>query len=41
MSKSDARYERIPALGENSEAILQEIGYDTGTIESLKQDKVI
>lgn len=41
MSASEARYDRIPALGEDSEAILGEIGYETSAIESLRRDKVI
>jgi crotonobetainyl-CoA:carnitine CoA-transferase CaiB-like acyl-CoA transferase len=41
MSASEARYDRIPALGEDSEAILRELGYDNPAIESLKRDKVI
>jgi crotonobetainyl-CoA:carnitine CoA-transferase CaiB-like acyl-CoA transferase len=41
MSRSDARYDRIPALGENNAAILGELGYDAAAIESLKRDKVI
>jgi len=41
MSASEARYERIPGLGENNEAILKELGYDASDIESLKRDKVI
>jgi crotonobetainyl-CoA:carnitine CoA-transferase CaiB-like acyl-CoA transferase len=41
MSASDARYERIPALGEDNEAILRELGYDAAAIESLKREKVI
>jgi crotonobetainyl-CoA:carnitine CoA-transferase CaiB-like acyl-CoA transferase len=41
MSASAARYDRIPALGEDSEAILRELGYDAELIQSLKQDKVI
>ena len=41
MSASEPRYERIPALGEDREAILREIGYDAAAIESLKQEKVI
>jgi crotonobetainyl-CoA:carnitine CoA-transferase CaiB-like acyl-CoA transferase len=41
MSRSEARYDRIPALGENSETILRELGYDSVTIESLKREKVI
>jgi crotonobetainyl-CoA:carnitine CoA-transferase CaiB-like acyl-CoA transferase len=41
MSASEARYDRIPALGEDSEAILGEIGYETSAIESLRREKVI
>ena len=41
MSKSEARYERIPALGENSEAILRELGYESSAIAELRRDQVI
>jgi len=41
MSASQARYDRIPALGEDNEAILRDIGYDASAIDSLKRDKVI
>jgi crotonobetainyl-CoA:carnitine CoA-transferase CaiB-like acyl-CoA transferase len=41
MSASEARYERIPALGEDNEAILHELGYDPAAIASLKQENVI
>jgi crotonobetainyl-CoA:carnitine CoA-transferase CaiB-like acyl-CoA transferase len=41
MSASPARYDRIPALGEDTDAILRDIGYDNSAIEALKQDKVI
>ncbi|MGH7887863.1 MAG: CaiB/BaiF CoA transferase family protein, partial [Candidatus Binatia bacterium] len=41
MSKSDARYERIPALGENSEAILGELGYTSEAIAELRRDQII
>jgi itaconate CoA-transferase len=41
MSDSEARYERIPGLGEDSEAILKELGYDANTIGQLRYDKVI
>jgi crotonobetainyl-CoA:carnitine CoA-transferase CaiB-like acyl-CoA transferase len=41
MSKSDARYERIPALGENSDEILRELGYDVGAVARLRAEKVI
>jgi itaconate CoA-transferase len=41
MSKSDARYDRIPGLGENNAAILTELGYDGAAIEALQRAKVI
>jgi crotonobetainyl-CoA:carnitine CoA-transferase CaiB-like acyl-CoA transferase len=41
MSASAARYDRIPALGEDSEAILRELGYAAAAIEALKQERVI
>jgi crotonobetainyl-CoA:carnitine CoA-transferase CaiB-like acyl-CoA transferase len=41
MSASAARYDRIPALGEDSEAILRELGYAAAAIEALKREKVI
>jgi itaconate CoA-transferase len=41
MSGSEARYDRIPALGENNEEILRELGYDAAAIESLKKQRVI
>lgn len=41
MSASAARYDRIPALGEDSEAILRELGHGADVIQSLKQEKVI
>lgn len=41
MSDSPARYERIPDLGEDTEAILREAGYDNATITKLRQEKVI
>jgi itaconate CoA-transferase len=41
MSESPARYERIPALGEDSDAILAELGYDDGAIAQLRSEKVI
>ena len=30
-----------PALGEHTEALLRELGYDTARIEALKNSKVI
>ena len=41
MSGSEARYDRIPALGADSEAILKELGYDTEAIAQLRRDQVI
>jgi len=41
MSGSEARYDRIPALGEQTEPILKELGYDESAINALRRDKVI
>ncbi len=41
MSRSDARYDRIPALGEHNEEILSALGYDSEAIAKLRSDKVI
>jgi crotonobetainyl-CoA:carnitine CoA-transferase CaiB-like acyl-CoA transferase len=41
MSRSDARYDRIPGLGEDSGTILSELGYTGEAIEALKREKVI
>jgi itaconate CoA-transferase len=41
MSLSEARYDRIPALGEDNDAILRELGYDAGVIEAFKREQVI
>jgi itaconate CoA-transferase len=41
MSDSPARYDRIPALGEDSEAILHELGYDGKAIAQLRRDQII
>ncbi|MBI2227996.1 MAG: CoA transferase [Deltaproteobacteria bacterium] len=41
MSASEARYDRIPALGEDNDTILREIGYDAGQIADLRRDKII
>jgi len=41
LADSPARFDRIPALGEDSEAILREIGYNAGQIADLRRDKVI
>ena len=41
MSRSQARYDPIPSLGGDSEAILRDAGYTTSEIEGLRRDKVI
>jgi crotonobetainyl-CoA:carnitine CoA-transferase CaiB-like acyl-CoA transferase len=41
MSRSEARYDRIPALGENNEEILRALGYGREEIDALKREKVI
>jgi crotonobetainyl-CoA:carnitine CoA-transferase CaiB-like acyl-CoA transferase len=41
MSESPARYDRIPGLGEDSEAILGELGYDAAAIAQLRAEKVV
>lgn len=41
LSQSPARYDRIPDLGEDTEMILKELGYDNNAIESFRKDKVI
>lgn len=41
MSSSEGRYDRIPALGEDNETILLELGYDAAAIEALRREKVI
>ena len=41
LSDSPARYDRIPALGQDTEAILRELGYTDAEIEKLRTDNVI
>ena len=41
MSDSEARYDRIPSLGEDTERILRDLGYDTNAIDQLRREKVI
>ena len=41
LSDSPARYDRIPDLGQDTEAILRELGYTDAEIETLRTDKVI
>ena len=38
MSASEARYDRIPGLGEDNEAILSDLGYDRGAIAALQPE---
>jgi len=41
LSRSPARYDRIPDLGESTDELLLELGYDSGQIAQLRQDKVV
>ncbi len=41
LSDSPARYDRIPALGEDTQAILRDAGYDDAAILKLRSEKVI
>jgi crotonobetainyl-CoA:carnitine CoA-transferase CaiB-like acyl-CoA transferase len=41
LSASPARYDAIPDLGEHTEAILKRLGYDDGTIQKLRSEKII
>lgn len=41
LSESPARYDRIPDLGEDTEPILKELGYDANAIQSFRREKVI
>jgi len=41
MSRSQARYDPIPSLGGDSDAILRNAGYASSEIEALRRDKVI
>ncbi len=41
LSDSPARYDRIPDLGEDTEAILHELGYGDANIAQLRRDNVI
>jgi crotonobetainyl-CoA:carnitine CoA-transferase CaiB-like acyl-CoA transferase len=41
MSRSEARYDAIPSLGGDSDAILRDAGYVSSEIEAFRRDKVI
>ena len=41
MSESPARYGRVPALGEDTDAILGELGYGQEAIDRLRTDRVV
>ena len=41
LSDSPPRFDRIPDLSEDTEAILKELGYDNDAVESFRRDKVI
>jgi itaconate CoA-transferase len=41
LSASPARYDRIPDLGEHTEAILKKLGYDAAAIAKLRSEKII
>ncbi len=41
LSDSPARYDRIPDLGEDTNAILQQLGYSPSDIDKLREEKVI
>jgi crotonobetainyl-CoA:carnitine CoA-transferase CaiB-like acyl-CoA transferase len=41
LSDSPARFDPIPALGQDTVPILRELGYDEAEIEKLRRDQVI
>lgn len=41
LSDSPARLDRIPALGDDTESILQELGYSDEEIRKMRDEKVI
>ncbi|MGD1211638.1 MAG: CoA transferase, partial [Candidatus Acidiferrales bacterium] len=41
LSDSPARFDPIPALGQDTEPILRELGYTAAEIETFRRDQVI
>jgi len=41
LSESPARFEHIPALGEDTEPILHELGYSDAEIKAMRDQQVI
>jgi succinate--hydroxymethylglutarate CoA-transferase len=41
MSASAARYDRIPALGEDTRAILSELGFSDAEVAQMRREKVV
>ncbi len=41
LSQSPARFDPIPALGEQTDAVLKKLGYDESQIDQLHRDKII
>jgi itaconate CoA-transferase len=41
LSDSPARFNRIPELSEDTEAILKELGFDDAAVEALRREKVV
>jgi len=41
LSDSPARFDPIPALGQDTEPILQELGYTAGEIATFRRDHII
>jgi itaconate CoA-transferase len=41
LADSPAKFDPIPSLGENTDAILHELGYGSEEIQKLRDDKVI
>ena len=41
LSDSPARFDPIPALGQDTEPILRELGYSDADVEKLRRDQII